>query len=137
APPEKNTPDGPAPRLAPDAAIIANEPAKPRPVVPRLVQTAGERAVMAELPGIGAVISPSGKKVAYLKLPQNEEIKRALASLNRAGEQSASRNAAQQTLNYLQWKYAVVTLRDLRTRQETELRTGALLKSSLPFGLAF
>src|SRR5215470_9876840 len=134
---EEITTDGRAPRLSPDGAIIAYETGNAPAVVTRLVQTAGERAVMAELPGIGAVISPSGKKVAYLKLPQNEEIKRALASLNRAGEQSASRNAAQQTFNYLQWKYAVVTLRDLRTRQETELRTGALLKSSLPFGLAF
>jgi Tol biopolymer transport system component len=131
---EEITADGRAPRLSPDGSVIAYETGDASAIVTRLVQVAGERAVVAELPGIGAVFSPSGKKVAYLKLPQNDEIKKAQAALDSAGNQIVARVAAQQTLNHLQWKYAVVTLRDLQTRQETELQTGALLKSALAFG---
>lgn len=131
---EEITADGRAPRLSPDGGVIAYETGNSPAVVTRLVQAGGERAIVAELPGTGAVFSPSGKKVAYLKLPQNDEIKKAQAALDSAGDQIVARVAAQQTLNYLQWKYAVVTLRDLQTRQETELQTGALLKSALAFG---
>lgn len=131
---EEITADGRAPRLSPDGSVIAFETGNSQAIVTRLVQVAGERAVVAELPGVGAVFSPSGKKVAYLKLSQNDEIKKAQAALDSAGDQIAARVAAQQTLNYLQWKHAVVTLRDLQTRQEKELQTGALLKSALAFG---
>jgi len=131
---EEITTDGRAPRLSPDGGVIAYETGIAPAVVTRLVQAGNERAVVAELPGVGAVFSPSGKKVAYLKLPQNDEIKKAQAALDSAGDQIAARVAALQTLNHLQWKYAVVTLRDLQTRQETELQTGALLKSALAFG---
>jgi Tol biopolymer transport system component len=131
---EEITADGRAPRLRPDGGVIAYETGNAPAIVTRLVQVAGERAVVAELPGVGAVFSPSGKKVAYLKLPQNDEIKKAQAALDGAGDQIAARVAAQQTLNHLQWKYAAVVLRDLQTRRETELQTGALLKSALAFG---
>jgi len=131
---EEVTADGRAPRLSPDGSVIAYETGNAPAIVSRLIKAGGERAVVAELPGTGAVFSPSGKKVAYLKLPQNDEIKKAQAALDSAGDQIAARVAAQQTLNHLQWKYAVVVLRDLQTRQETELQTGALLKSALAFG---
>src|SRR5262245_36365875 len=131
---EEITADGRAPRMSPDGAIIAYETGAASAVVTRLVQVAGERAVLAELPGIGAVIAPSGKKVVYLKLPPIDEIKKAQAALDSGADQGAGRNPAQQTLNYLQSKYGVVTLRDLQTRQEKELKTGTLLKSSLAFG---
>ncbi|HKQ78273.1 MAG TPA: M20/M25/M40 family metallo-hydrolase [Blastocatellia bacterium] len=131
---EEITADGRAPRLSPDGAIIAYETGNAPAVVTRLVQVAGGRAVVAELPGTGAVFSPSGNKIAYLKLPQNEDLKKAQAALDAAPAQGPARAAAQQTLNYLQSKHAVVTLRDLQTKQETELRTETLLKSSLAVG---
>ncbi len=131
---EEITPDGRAPRLSPDGGVIAYETGAAQAIVTRLVQSAGERAVIAELPGIGAVFSPSGKKVAYLKLPQNDEIRKAQAALDAAAAQVLARIVAQQTLNYLLMKYAVVTLFDLQTRRETELKTGDLLKSALAFG---
>ncbi|MGH9769657.1 MAG: TolB family protein, partial [Blastocatellia bacterium] len=134
---EEITADGRAPRLSPDGGVIAYETGSAPAIVTRLVQAAGERAVVAELPGTGAVFSPSGKKVAYLKLPQNEDLKKAQAALDAAPAQGPARIAALQTLNYLQMKYAAVTLRDLKTRREMELQTGSLLKSMLAFGLAF
>src|SRR5262245_56542913 len=131
---EEITADGRAPRLSPDGGVVAYETGNAPAIVTRLVHVGDERPVVAELPGTGAVFSPSGKKVAYLKLPQNDEIKKAQAALDSAGGQIAARVAALQTLNHLQWKHAVVMLRDLQTRQETELQTGALLKSALAFG---
>ncbi len=131
---EEITADGRAPRLSPDGGVIAFEAGNAPAIVTRLVQVAGERAMVAELPGIGAVFSPSGKKVAYLKLPQNEEIKKARDALDKASEQGPARIAAQQALNQLLLKNAAVMLRDLQTRQETELQTGNLLKSTLAFG---
>src|SRR5262249_58320683 len=49
---EEITPDGRAPRLSPDGGVIAYETGAGLAVVTRLVQSAGERAVIAELPGI-------------------------------------------------------------------------------------
>jgi hypothetical protein len=129
---EEITADGRAPRLSPDGQLIAYETGPAQSAITRLVPVAGERAVIAELPGTGAAFSPSGQKVAYLKLQPNEEITKAQAALDSA--QGQARLAAQQALNRLQAKYARIRLRDLNTRQETELETGALLKSSLAFG---
>src|SRR5262249_58876175 len=122
--------DGRAPGMRPDGAVVAYETVASAAVVPRLVQVAGERAVLAELPGIGAVIAPSGKKVVYLKLPPIDEIKKAQAELDSGADQGAGRNPAQQTLNYLQSKHGVVTLRDLQTRQEKELQTATFVHYS-------
>ncbi|MCI0338833.1 MAG: M20/M25/M40 family metallo-hydrolase [Acidobacteria bacterium] len=130
---EEVTADGRVPRLSPDGSLIAYETGNAQAIVTRLIQVAGERTVVAELPGTGAVFSPSGKKVAYLKVTQNEELKKAQAALDNASAQPPARIAALQMLNYLQMKYAVVILRDLQTRQETELQTGNLLKASLAF----
>ncbi|HEX2490446.1 MAG TPA: hypothetical protein VHR27_13625, partial [Blastocatellia bacterium] len=51
---EEITADGRAPRLSPDGGVIAYETGSAPAVVTRLVQVAGERAVVAELPGTGA-----------------------------------------------------------------------------------
>ncbi|MDQ3012026.1 MAG: M20/M25/M40 family metallo-hydrolase [Acidobacteriota bacterium] len=126
------TTDGRLPRLSPDGNVIVYETGNAPNVVTRLVSISTGHAALAELPGIGAAISPSGKKAAYLKLPQNEEFKKAQAALDAA--QGIARGAALQALNYLQAKYATVVLRDLKTQQETELATGGLLKSTLVFG---
>src|SRR5262245_6746231 len=110
---EEITTDGRAPRLSPDDSLIAYEAGNAPNVVTRLVSVSGGHTVVTELPGTGAVFSPSGKKVAYLKLPQNEELKKAQAALDSA--QGAARFAALQTLNYLQAKDAIIMLRDLKT----------------------
>jgi Tol biopolymer transport system component len=131
---EEITADGRAPRLSPDGKLISYETGASPKIVTRLISTDGQRTVVAELPGVGAVVSPDGKKVAYLKLTQNEETKNAQAAIEKAPEQGLGRVVALQAFNYLQAKYAVIILRDLGTRQETELKTGDLLKSTLTFG---
>lgn len=131
---EEITKDGRAPRLSPDGSVIAYETGNAPTVVTRLVPVAGEHTPLAELPGTGAVFSPSGKKVAYLKVPTNDELKKAQAALDDPATQGPARGVAIQTLNWLQAKYAVIVLRELQTQRETELSTNGLLKSTLAFG---
>jgi hypothetical protein len=128
---EELTTDGRAPRLSPRGNFIAYETGSGLAAMTRVVSAADGHALVSELPGTGAVFSPSERKVAYLKLPINDELKQAQAALDNPAAQGLARNATLQTLNYLQAKYAVIMLRDLKTQQETTVPTGSLLKSSL------
>ncbi len=125
------TTDGRSPKMSADGGVVAYETSSGAAIVTRVVST-GDRSVLAELAGTGAVFSLSGKKVAYLKLPQNEELKKAHSVLDAA--QGQARLAALQNLNYLQAKHSIIVLRDLASKQEAELPTNGLLKSSLVFG---
>lgn len=125
------TTDGRSPKMAADGSAVAFETGPGSAIVTRVVSTA-DRSVLAELSGTGAAFSLSGKKLAYLKLPPNDEVKKTQAALDSA--QGAARFAAQQNLNYLQAKHAVIVVRDLASKQEVELPTNGLLKSSLVFG---
>ncbi len=131
---EELTADGRVPRFSPAGDLIAYETGASSAVITRIVSAIGEHKLIAELPGIGAVFAPSGKQVAYLKLPANEELKKAQAALDNPAAEGFARIAAQQAFNYLQAKYAVLVLRDLQTQQERVLPTGNLLKSNLAFG---
>ncbi|MDX2043934.1 MAG: M20/M25/M40 family metallo-hydrolase [Acidobacteriota bacterium] len=125
------TDDGRFPKMSLDGSVVAYETGVVPAAVTRIVSVAN-RSVVAELSGTGAALSPSGKKVAYLKLPQHDELKKAQADLEKA--QGTARFAALQNLNYFQAKHAVIVLRNLVTGQEAELATSGLLKSSLVFG---
>ena len=125
------TTDGRSPKMSADGGVVAYETGAGLSVVTKVVST-GNRSILAELPGTGAAFSLSGKKVAYLKLPQNDEFKKAQAALDAA--QGPSRIVALQNLNYLQAKHSIIVVRDLASKQETELPTNGLLKSSLVFG---
>ncbi len=124
--------DARAQRLSAAGKLISYETGALKTPTIRVVETAGTNKVVAEFAGTGAVISPSGKQVAYLKLKPNDELAKAQTTLDSA--QGAARFAAQQTVNYLQAKHAVITLRDLTTQQEQELDTAGLLKTTLAFG---
>ncbi len=123
------TDDGRTPKLSADGGVVAYETGTP--AMTRVVSVAN-RSVVAELAGTGAALSPSGRKIAYLKLPQHDELKKAQADLDKA--QGTARFAALQNLNYFQAKHAVVALRNLATSQEVELPANGLLKTSLAFG---
>lgn len=125
------TTDGRNPKLSPDGNLIAYETGPVKAPVTRIVAVTNPAAVLAELPGIGAAIAHTGRKVAYLKLPANDELTKAQAALDSA--QGVARLGAQQTLNRLQAKFAQLIVRDLTTQQEAELPTAGLLKTSPVF----
>ena len=127
------TTDGRAPHLSHDGQLLTYETGPAQSTVTRVVQVLGEHAVVAELPGTGAIFSPSGKKIAYLKSHPNDEITKARAAVENVQGQQA-RTAAQQALNRLEMKYSSIVVRNLGTNQDTEFKTGDLLKASLAFG---
>ncbi|HMX29053.1 MAG TPA: hypothetical protein PKC13_25935, partial [Blastocatellia bacterium] len=128
------TADGRTPRLSPDGSLVIYETGSAPNIVTRLVAVAGNHLVVAEVPAVSVAVSPSGKKAAYLKVSPNDELKKAQAIVDDPATTFATRLAATQNVNWLQAKLGVIVVRDLATRQETELPTGNLLKSSLVFG---
>ncbi|MBI1765648.1 MAG: M20/M25/M40 family metallo-hydrolase [Acidobacteria bacterium] len=125
------TTDGRNPKLSPDGKLIVYETGPAKATVTRVVAVANPAATLAELPGIGAAIAPAGRKVVYLKLPASDELVKAQAALDSA--QGIARIGAQQALTRLQGKLAQLIVRDLTTRQEVELPTAGLLKTSPVF----
>lgn len=122
------TTDGRNPKLSPDGKLVAYETGPARTTVTRIVAIANPMAALADLPGIGAALSPTGRKVVYLKLPASDELNKAYSALDSA--QGLARLGAQQALTRLQAKLAQLIVRDLATQQETELPTTGLLKTA-------
>ena len=89
---------------------------------------------IAELQGFGAVFSLDGSKLAYLKLSPSPALKAAFAELDRAPQ--AERNLRQSVVNAQSGLEAIITVRDLATGREEELKTDEMVKSSLVFGSA-
>jgi Peptidase family M28 len=119
-------------RLSADGKLISYETGALKAPITRIIETDGAHKLIAEFPGTGAILSPSGKHVVYLKLKPNDEFSKAQTTLDSA--QGIARFAAQQAVNYFHAKYAVIVLRDLATQQEQEIDTAGLLKTILLFG---
>jgi hypothetical protein len=128
------TTDGRVPRLSPDGSVIAYETGPSSATKTRLLELADGHAFLADLPGSGAVFSPTGLRVAYLKVPSSDQLKQAQAVLDNPATQGVQRIAAQQTVNYLQAKLGVIVVRHVGTQTETVLDTGSLLKGTMVFG---
>lgn len=131
---EEITPDGRNPKLSPDGRLIAYETGPAKNTVTRIVRADGKHALVADLPGTGAVFSLDGSKIAYLTMPQTEELTNAQEALDKVPDAGPERTFAQQTLNRLQSKASRIVVRDLDTQRDTELKTGGLLKSTFVFG---
>src|SRR5690349_2293381 len=101
---EEITTDGRTPRLSPNGSLFLYEIGTPQLTITRVLQTTGDHKSVAELPGVSAVISPSGQKAAYIKPKQNDEIAKAQTALDAAPAQGPERTAAQQALNRLHQK---------------------------------
>jgi hypothetical protein len=125
------TTDGRNPKLSPDGNLIAYETGPVKAPVTRIVAVTNPATALAELPGTGAAIGHTNRKVVYLKLPASDELTKAQTALDSA--QGVTRLGAQQALNRLQAKLAQLIVRDLTTQQETELPTAGLLKTSPVF----
>lgn len=122
------TTDGSGPRFSPDGEhVLYYETA---PALTRVVQvlSTGTRLV-AELPGRGAVFSPDGSKIAYLKVPASAELTSARAAADNApADERTQRQAA---LAQLIAANSVIAMRDLASGQDTVLQADGLRKASL------
>ena len=124
------TPDGANPRFSPDGRFVAYETGTGPARVTRVVEPAADMRVAAEVKGHSLAFLPQGDRVVYLKLQPSEELSQAQAELEKAG-QTPARFAAQQRLNWLQFKHVDIVTRNLSGGQERVCPTDGLLKSAV------
>jgi hypothetical protein len=124
------TEDGANPRFSPDGRFVAYETGSGASRLTRVVEPGAGMRLVAEVKGYSLGFLPQGDRVAYLKLQPSEELTRAQADLDLAGQTSA-RFTAQLRLNWLQYKYVDIVTRNLSTGQERVCPTDGLLKSAV------
>jgi hypothetical protein len=90
-------------------------------------------ALVADLPGVSATFSSTLNQVAYLRIPDNDEIRRASDAIAQASLTAQNRNQLTQTLTWLIAKHAAIVVRDLGNGREMELPAPDLLKTGLVF----
>jgi hypothetical protein len=90
-------------------------------------------ALVADLPGVSATFSSTLNQVAYLRIPDNDEIRRASDAIAQASLTAQNRNQLTQTLMWLIAKHAAIVVRDLGNGREMELPAPDLLKTGLVF----
>jgi Tol biopolymer transport system component len=124
------TPDGSNPRFSQDGRFVAYEAGAGASRVTRVVEPGAAMRVVAEVKGYSLAFLPQGDRVVYLKLQPAEELTRAQAELDQAG-QTPARLAAQLRLSWLQYKHVDIATRNLSTGQERVCPTEGLLKSAV------
>ena len=132
------TADGRAPRFSPDNKFVAYETGLETSRATRIVRNpsaaSGQApAVIADLPGASATFSSTLNQVAYLKIPENEEIRRASDAIAQASLTASNRTQLTQQLTWLIAEHAAIVVRDLANGREMELPTPDLLKTGLAF----
>ena len=124
------TADGANPRFSPDGRFVAYETGSGAARLTRIVEPAAGMRVMAEVKGHSLAFLPQGDRAVYLKFQASEDLTRAQADLDKAA-QTPARFAAQQQLNWLQFKHVDIVTRSLATGQERVCPTDGLLKSAV------
>lgn len=127
------TADGRAPRFSPDGRFLVYETGLEVSRRTLIVRNNLARDLVAELPGASAAFSADSARVAYLKIPANDEIARASDALERAALTAPNRTFLVQSLAWLIARNATITTRDLTTQRETELAAPGLVKTGLAF----
>jgi hypothetical protein len=124
------TADGANPRFSPDGRFVAYDAGSGPARLTRIVEPAAGMRTVAEVRGHSLAFLPQGDRVVYLKLQPSEDIARAQADLESAG-QTPARFAAQQRLTWLQYKHVDLVTRTLATGQERVCPTDGFLKSAV------
>jgi Tol biopolymer transport system component len=127
------TRDGRAPRFSPDGRFLAYETGLETSRRTTILKNDATRAAVADLAGVSPTFSPQMTQVAYLKIPDNDEIRRASDALERASLTAQNRTQLTQTLAWLIAKHATIVVRDLNNGREMILPTPDLLKTGLTF----
>ena len=127
------TADGRSPRFSPDGAFIVYETGLETSRRTKILRNDETRAEVAELPGVWATFSTSLPRVAYLKIPDDDEIRRASDALAAASLTAQNRGQLTQMLTWLIEKQSAIVVRDLTTRREMELPAPDLIKTGLTF----
>jgi len=127
------TSDGRAPRFSPDGAFVVYETGLEVSRRTRILKNDATHREIADLPGVSATFSHTLDQVAYLRIPDNDEIRRASAAIADARLTAQNRAQLAQMLTWLVAKDATIVVRDLQSGREMELPTPDLLKAGLTF----
>jgi hypothetical protein len=127
------TGDGRAPRFSPDGRFIVYETGLETSRRTTILRNDATRAHVADLRGVSATFSPPMAQVAYLRIPDHEEIRRASEALAAASLTARNRTQLAQTVTWLIAKHSAIVVRDLGTGREMELPAPDLLKTGLTF----
>ena len=127
------TADGRAPRFSPDNTLIAYETGLETSRRTRIVRHDSALTPVVDLPGVSATFSSTLNQVAYLRIPDHDEIRRASAALEQASLTAQNRGQLTQALTWLIAKHAAIVTRDLGNGREMELPAPELLKTGLTF----
>ena len=135
------TADGRAPRFSPDNRLIAYETGLEASRRTRIVMDpssgtgpAAPLTLVADLPGVSATFSSTLNEVAYLRIPDNDEIRRASDAIEQASLTAQNRRQLTDAFTWLVAKHAAIVVRDLGNGREMELPAPDLLKTGLAFG---
>jgi hypothetical protein len=120
-------------RFSPDGRFLLYETGLETSRRTKILKNDDTRAEVADLPGVSATFSASLPQVAYLKIPDHDEIRAASEALEKASLTAQNRNQLVQTLAWLVAKYAAVVVHDLNNGREMSLPTPDLLKTGLTF----
>jgi Tol biopolymer transport system component len=127
------TADGRAPRFSPDDSYIAYETGLEVSRRTRVVRNDASHTEVLDLPGVAATFSSTTPEVAYLKIPDHADIRRASEALEKASLTASNRAQLIQELTWLIAKHATIVVRDLNNGREMELPAPELVKTGLVF----
>jgi peptidase M28-like protein/WD40 repeat protein len=127
------TAGGRAGRFSPDGKFLVYETGLETSRRTKILKNDATRAEVADLPGVSATFSISLPQVAYLKIPDQDEIRAASEALQTATLTAQNRNHLTRTLAWLIAKHSAIVVRDLNTGREMGLPTPDLLKAGLTF----
>ena len=127
------TPDGRAPRFSPDHKYIAYDTGLETSRRTSIIRADAALTPVVDLPGVSATFSSTLNQVAYLRIPDNDEIRRASDALARASLTAPNRSQLTQMLTWLIAKHSAIVTRDLASGREMELPAPDLLKTALAF----
>src|SRR5262245_25372367 len=120
-------------RFSPDGRFLIYETGLETSRRTKVLKNDATRAEVLDLPGVSATFSSSLPLVAYLKVPDHEEVRAASDALAKASLTAQNRSQLIQTLTWLIAKHASIVVRDLNTGREMGLPTPDLVKTGLTF----
>jgi hypothetical protein len=128
------TPDGRRGRFSPDGRYIAYETGLETSRRTRIVTNDDRHTLVADLAGVSATFAHDGSKVAYLRISDTDDVRKASDAIASATLTDRRRTTKVQMLTWLIARDSVVVTRDLASGHEIELPTPAMLKASLAYG---
>jgi Tol biopolymer transport system component len=127
------TDDGRAGRFSPDGRYIVYETGLETSRRTRILKNDASRALVADLPGISATFTSDSSKVAYLRVNDTDDVRKAGQALDAATLTQQDRSTLVQMLGWLIARDSSIEVRDVASGFELDLTTPSMLKSSLTY----